>query len=127
MRKRRTQAVTPAWAVEFHEDSDAGCPVRDFLDALDRPRRAKIMAVIGLLAERGPTLPFPYSSQVRGKVRELRTHYGKEHYRVLYFAAPDRVFVLLHALRKSSSEIPEGDMRIAEGRMKRYLEQRENG
>ena len=100
MRKRRTQAVTPAWAVEFHEDSDAGCPVRDFLDALDRPRRAKIMAVIGLLAERGPTLPFPYSSQVKGKVRELR---------------------------ESSSEIPEGDVRIAEGRMKRYLEQRENG
>ena len=127
MRKRRTQAVTPAWGMEFHEDTAVGCPVQDFLDALDRPRRAKIMAVIGLLAERGPTLPFPYSSQVRGKVRELRAHYGNEHYRVLYFPAPGRVFVLLHALRKSSGEIPEGDVRIAEGRMKRYLEQRENG
>ncbi|OGK81995.1 MAG: hypothetical protein A2X52_15310 [Candidatus Rokubacteria bacterium GWC2_70_16] len=126
MDEGRTRAVTPAWAVEFHEDSDADCPVRDFLDALDR-RRAKIVAVIGLLAERGPTLPFPYSSHVRGKVRELRAHYGKERYRVLYFAAPDGVFVLLHALRKSSSEIPEGDVRIAEGRMKRYLEQREGG
>lgn len=127
MRQGRPQAVTPARAVEFHEDTDAGCPVRDFLDALDRRRRAKIVAVIGLLAERGPTLPFPYSSQVRGKVREPRAHYGKEHYRVLYFAAPDRVFILLHALRKPSSEIPEGDVRIAERRMKRYLEQRESG
>lgn len=119
--------MTPAWAVEFHEDSDAGCPGRDFLDALDGPRRAKIVALIALLADRGPTLPFPYSSQVRGKVRELRAHYGKEHYGVLYFAAPHRVFVLLRALRKTSSEIPEGDVRIAEGRMKRYLEQGQSG
>ncbi|MBI2526658.1 MAG: hypothetical protein HYV93_11800 [Candidatus Rokubacteria bacterium] len=80
--------MSPAWAVEFHENSDAGCPVREFLDALDRPRRAKIVVAVGLLAERGPTLPFPYSSW---------------------------------------SEIPEGDVRVAEGRMKRYLEQRQSG
>lgn len=100
--------MTPPWPVEFFEDDRDGCPVQDFLDDLDKPRRAKVVAVITLLAEQGPTLPFPYSSQVRGKIRELRTQYRKERYRVLYFGAPGRLFVLLHALGKSTEKIPEG-------------------
>ncbi|PYM81566.1 MAG: hypothetical protein DME13_19790 [Candidatus Rokuibacteriota bacterium] len=52
---------------------------------LEVPHRAKLLAVIKLLEELGPTLPFPYSSQVEGKLRELRTHYGETHYRVFYF------------------------------------------
>lgn len=106
--------------MEFFEDED-GCPVREFLDGLDKPRRAKVVAVVALLAEQGPTLPFPYSSQVRGKIRELRTRYGKDRYRVLYFGAPGRTFALLHALEKSTEKIPEGDIKIAEARMKAYL------
>ncbi len=115
--------MTPLWSVEFFEDEDDGCPVQDFLDDLDKPRRAKVVAVVALLGEHGPNLPFPYSSQVRGKIRELRTQYGKERYRVLYFGAPARVFVLLHALEKSTEKIPEGDIKTAEARMKKYLTQ----
>ena len=76
-----------------------------------------MLALIALLAERGPALPHPYSSQVRGKRRERRTHYGREHYRVLYFGAPERVFVLLHALAKRSGELPKADIAMAERRM----------
>lgn len=94
-----------------------------FFDALDNKRRAKVLAMIRLLEEQGPTLPFPYSSQVQGKIRELRTHYGDDHYRVLYFGAPGRVFVLLHALEKRSAKISEQDVRIAAARMRRYLEE----
>ena len=68
-------------------------------------------------------LPFPYSSQVRGKIRELRAHYGAEHYRVLYFGAPGRVFVLLHAFEKRTERVLERDVRIAMARMQRYLEE----
>jgi phage-related protein len=68
-------------------------------------------------------VPFPYSSQVRGRIRELRAHYGDDHYRVLYFGAPGRVFVLLHAFAKRSAKISERDIRIAAARMQRYLEE----
>ncbi len=95
--------------------------MQDFLDDLDKPPRAKVAAVIALLAEQGPNLPFPYSSRVRGKIRELRTQYGKQRYRVLYFGAPGRVFVLLHALEKSMEKAPEGDIKVAEARMKKHL------
>ena len=113
--------MTPPWTVEFYESEDGGCPVQDFLEGLDRPRRAKVVAIIALLAERGPTLRFPYSSRLRGKIRELRTHYGQEHYRVVYFGAPGRVFVLLHALAKREQKLPEQEIEVAEGRMRRYL------
>jgi len=116
----------PPWDIEFYESDDDGCPVQDFLDGLDKPRRAKVVALIEHLREQGPTLPFPYSSQVRGKIRELRTQYGKERYRVMYFGGPKRTFVLLHALKKSTKKLPEGDIKIAEERMKRYLEENED-
>ena len=113
--------MTPPWAVAFYESDEDGSPVQVFLDALDLPRRAKVLAVIRLLQEQGPTLPFPYSSQVRGRLRELRAHFGREQYRVLYFGAPGRVFVLLHTFGKRTARTPERDIAVAEGRMQRYL------
>lgn len=49
---------------------DDSSPVEGFLEALDPPRRAKVLAVIRLPQEQEPTLPFPYASQVRGRLRE---------------------------------------------------------
>lgn len=116
--------MTPRWDVEFYE-GETGCPVRDFLDGLERHQRAKVLAVIRLLEEQGPTLPFPYSSQIRGKLRELRTRSGDNRYRVLYFGNPKRIFILLHGFSKRTDKTPPGDIAIAEARMKRYLQQHE--
>jgi hypothetical protein len=41
--------------------------------------------LISKLKEHGTTLPFPYSSQVDGRLRELRTGFGKTRLRILYF------------------------------------------
>ena len=109
------------WQIEFYDRDDGGCPVEDFLNGLDKAPRAKVLALIQLLAEQGPTLPFPYSSQVQGKIRELRTRYGRERLRVLYFGASAREWVLLHAFIKQSAKTPERDIRIAEARMTEYL------
>ncbi|MGQ9628933.1 MAG: type II toxin-antitoxin system RelE/ParE family toxin [bacterium] len=75
------------------------------------------MQIIQILAEFGPTLPFPYSSQVEGKLRELRTHYGKRLFRILYYQDSNGVFVLLHAFEKQSRKLPEREMRIGFNRM----------
>jgi phage-related protein len=88
---------------------------------LEPPRRAKILAIIRPLEEYGPTLPFPYSSQVEGKIRELRTHYGEELYRILYFGSVDRTFVLLQAFVKRTKHTPPGEIQIAVERMRRSL------
>ncbi len=114
--------MSSPWTVAFYESEEEGCPVQVFLDALDKKRRAKLLALVRLLEEEGPTLPFPYSSQVRGKIRELRAHHGNEQYRVLYFGAPGRVFVLLDAFEKRTGRVPKRHVRIAEARMHHYEE-----
>ena len=66
-----------AWAVDFYEDAAGDAPVEEFLDGLPNKQRVKLLGLIDKLKEYGPTLPFPYSLQVEGRVRELRTRFGK--------------------------------------------------
>jgi len=73
------------WQVDFYEEEDGSAPVEEFISELPKTHKAKALAIVRLLEEMGPTLPYPYSSQVRGKIRELRTHYGKDNIRILYF------------------------------------------
>ena len=88
------------WEVDVYEEDDGSSPVEDFFDALTDKPLGKIIQVMRLLKERGPHLAFPFSSQVEGKLRELRVQHGKDQYRILYYGDLNRVFVLLHAFRK---------------------------
>ena len=57
------------------------------LDSLDDDSQAAIEHQIGrlnLLSDAKPYLPCPHSSQVDGELRELRCHYGRDLYRILY-------------------------------------------
>src|SRR6266436_8382522 len=105
------------WRVDFFVDERGHAPVEEYLTGLAIPHGAKALALIKMLEQEGPNLPFPYSSQVRGKIRELRTQQGKDKLRILYFGDARRVFVLLHAIVKRSAQLPEADIRIAEARM----------
>jgi phage-related protein len=106
-----------AWIIDFYEDADGNCPVEEFLDGLPEKQRAKLLGLIGELKKHGPTLPFPYSSQVEGKVRELRTQMGKTRLRILYFGDADQVFQLLHGVVKDTAKLERLDIQKAESRM----------
>src|SRR5712692_4532251 len=105
------------WEVEFFTDAEGNTPVEDFLTGLPIHHRAKALSIIKLLEQEGPNLPFPYSSQVRGKLRELRTQQGKDKLRILYFADAKRAFILMHGIVKRTDKLPESDIRLAEERM----------
>ena len=105
------------WDYEFFKDSEESEPVKDFLLSLSNKHRAKVLQFIQILSEFGPNLPFPYSSQVEGKIRELRAHFGKTQYRVLYYQDSEGAFVLLHAFEKKTSKIPQRETNIAKERM----------
>jgi phage-related protein len=79
----------------------------------------KILQVLQMLEEWGPRLPFPYSSQVAGRLRELRIHYGRTLYRVFYYGDTRRSFILLHAFEKRSQVLPESEVRVAIKRMEK--------
>jgi hypothetical protein len=78
-----------------------------------------------MLEQEGPNLPFPYSSQVRGKLRELRTQQGRDRLRILYFGDAKRVFILLHGIVKRTAKLTEEDIGIAEARMRLHCKRLE--
>ena len=104
------------WQVEFFEEGGER-PVQIWLDGLPEEVRGKVLARIDLLAEHGPTLDHPYTSQIEGKLREVRLRVGKSRYRVLYFFDEARVGVLLHGFTKETETVEEADKRIGRSRM----------
>lgn len=80
--------------------------------------QAKINQRVRMLAELGPNLPFPYSSQVEGRLRELRAKFGNAQYRLLYYGDRNRAFILLHAFLEKTEEIPEQEKALAFKRMR---------
>ena len=108
-------------AVYFRK-TDGTEPVNAFIDQLAPKVQASLDLQIdrlNMLSPKDPPLPFPHSSQVRGELRELRCHYGNSLYRVFYQRS-DRLFVLLHIIRKSSQKLPEADIVIAQKRMDEF-------
>ena len=111
------------WEVDFYEEADGRAPVAEFLDSLRPEVRAKALALVRALKLHGPNLPFPYSSQASGKIRELRTQYGKHKIRILYSADARRVFILLHGFLKQTTKLEPSELAKAESRMARHNQQ----
>ena len=87
------------WTVEYTDEFG------DWWDTLTESEQESIDAAVHLLEQRGPNLPFPYSSGIKGSrynhMRELRIqHAGKPH-RVLYAFDPRRVAILLIGANKT--------------------------
>jgi phage-related protein len=102
----------------FYRDASGREPVRDFLESLDEDSQAAIEHQIGrlnLLSDSTPHLPFPHSSQVEGELRELRCHYGRQLYRILYRRS-DRLVVLLGIFAKRSARVDPREIRTAHER-----------
>jgi phage-related protein len=80
-----------------------------------------MISLLNRLGNGDPPLPFPHSSQVEGQLRELRCHYGRDLYRILYQRSAN-LFVLLHALEKRTGALPQIDIVIAKQRFDEFRE-----
>ena len=73
-----------SWEVEYTDEFEA------WWSGLDAGEQVSVAAVVEVLAEMGPALQFPYSSDVRGSrhgpMRELRIQHCGRPYRILYAA-----------------------------------------
>ena len=91
-----------AWDVEFTDEFER------WWTELDEPVQDAVDRAVHLLEARGPTLPFPHSSDVRGSkhgnMRELRVQVGGDPYRILYAFDPRRAAILLIGGRKASDD-----------------------
>ncbi len=81
------------WEVEYTDEFELWWVKRTESEQVD------IAAVVELLEQAGPQLPFPYSSGINGSkhshMRELRVQHEGRPYRVLYAFDPRRMAILL--------------------------------
>jgi len=91
-----------AWEVEYTDEFG------EWWESLNMSEQDDIAATVGLLAERGPSLPFPYSSGIEesrhSHMRELRIQHAGDPYRVLYAFDPRRAAILLIGGNKGGNE-----------------------
>ena len=102
-----------AWEVEYTDEFG------DWWMTLTEDEQDSIDVVVGLLENKGPSLPFPYSSGIQGSrhshMRELRVQHQGEPYRILYAFEPRRVAILLLGGNKSGDDrwyeqnVPQAD------------------
>ena len=82
-----------SWAVEYTNEFGA------WWTKMSQREQEDVAAVVELLVEQGPELPFPYSSGVsrsrHSHMRELRVHSGGRPLRVFYAFDPRRSAILL--------------------------------
>jgi phage-related protein len=102
----------------YYRAPDGSEPVNDFIDRLDVKRQVVLdnqVDRLNLLTPTLPHLPYPHSPQVEGELRELRCHFGRELYRVLYRRSRNLI-VLLHIFRKDRGKISLEDIKVANAR-----------
>ena len=110
-----------AWEVEFTDEFE------QWWNTLSESEQGKVDARVSLLAERGPNLGFPFSSQVKSsrypEMRELRAQAGGDPLRMLYAFDPRRTAILLVAGDKTGDDRwYETNVPIADRLFERHLE-----
>lgn len=108
----------PGFHAVYYRDASGREPVREFLAELGEAAQVAVENQIdrlNLLGDDLPHLPFPHSSQVAGELRELRCHYGRTLYRILYQRS-DRFLILLHIIAKRSAKLPQHEIHVAQER-----------
>lgn len=92
-----------AYEVEFTDEFGA------WWDRLSEDEQDKVDRSVGLLEERGPTLGYPHSSDVKGsrhgRMRELRVQYRGRPIRIFYAWDERRVCILLIGGDKTGDDV----------------------
>jgi len=122
--KMLMQASNP-WAVVFYETSRGDRPAEAWLKSQDVKVQARFGRIFDLLEEHGTNVREPYVAHLRDKIWEVRLEHQRIQYRLLYFPAPRRRFVMLHGFVKKTRRAPARELEIAEQRMRDYMQRRD--
>jgi hypothetical protein len=87
------------WEIEYTDEFEA------WWNDLSEEEQIDVDSVVGLLEEKGPHLPYPYSSNIEGtkygEIRELKIQHKGKPYRIIYAFDPRRTAILLIGGRKT--------------------------
>lgn len=112
------------WRIEFYKTASGKIPVKEFVDSLSEQAQAKFIFILDLLEKYGMEVTEPYVKTLKGytKLKEIRIKAKGNVYRILYFPAKERTFVLLHGFIKKGDKTPKNEIETAEKRLKDYID-----
>ncbi len=109
--------------VEFYETEDGRRPVEEFLNSLETKMRAKMGAMMLLLAEKGNGLRKPYTEQLEDGIFELRAIQGNNISRALFFFYVGKRIIITNGYVKKQQKTPRKEIDLAKARKNDFYRQ----
>lgn len=110
---RKERRKLEQFSVEYYIKQDGSCPTQEFMDALDRKMRAKLLKLQLLLEQNGNKLTEPYSKYLEDGIFELRAQRGNNIARVLYFFVVGQKIVITNGFIKKTQKTPKRELKLA--------------
>ena len=113
------------YEIEFYTKPDGTEPAKEFILELDKKMRTKTLRTVELLREEGPALREPFSKLLEDGIFEIRTKFGSDITRVLYFFVIGKRVVLTNGFVKKTQKTPQSEITLAKQYRADYLTRRE--
>ena len=92
-------------------------PVKEFLNSLPKPQKAKIFRIFQQIEQYGISSVVPHLKKLTGTpLWEIRI-LGKDNIRVIYVSLKENNILVIHGFIKKTQKTPERDLNLA---LKRY-------
>ena len=111
--------------IEFYDKADGTEPAKDFILSLDTKMQAKVLRTVSLLREASPSLREPYSKSLSDGIFEIRTKFGSDITRVLYFFVIGKKIILTNGFIKKTQKTPPAEIELAKQYRADYLSRKE--
>ena len=107
------------YEIEFYDKADGSEPAKEFILSLDKKMQAKVLRTVALLREEGPFLREPYSKALDDGIFEIRTKFGSDITRVLYFFVVGKKVILTNGFIKKTQKTPKSEIERAKHLLQR--------
>ena len=101
------------WQILYYIKEDGTKPVEEYIKKCSINERAKTMAFIELLKEKGPNLNRPYADLLEDGIHELRIKLTGEQIRILYFFCYKDIIILTNTFSKHTDKVSKSEIKIA--------------
>jgi len=101
---------------------DGRRPVAEWPYSLDDERAKAVAIGIKFFEEYpNPVVPRKFFEKVTDRIWEIKTHYGREQFRLLAFMDSNTVIIAVHGFAKKSMGLKKQDLALAEERCRDYF------
>ncbi|MBU2545213.1 type II toxin-antitoxin system RelE/ParE family toxin [Patescibacteria group bacterium] len=101
------------YRIQYYVDHKGKTLVEDYINKLSKKEQLKFFSYLEILKDSQGYLDEPYSKHIKGKIRELRVDFSKNHHRIFYFTFINKKIILLHAFLKKTKKTPNQEIKKA--------------